>query len=89
MRNFKKIREVYENVSNLPAVRNYENRQDSIKECCPNRYFQNFAQEYKKTNAPETKSAGFSICENKSNNSKFGFCRYQKKEDKDDGMDLE
>lgn len=43
MKNFKKIREVYENVANLPVVRNYENSQNSIKECCPNKYFQNFA----------------------------------------------
>lgn len=85
MKNFKKIREVYENVANLPVVRNYENSQKAIKECCPSKYFQNFAQEYKKTNAPEAKSPCFFICENKQNNSKSGFCRYQKKEN---GMDL-
>lgn len=88
MKNFKKIREVYENVANLPAVRNYENSKNALKECCPNKYFQNFAEEYKKTNKTEAhKSPCFSICsEGKSGNTKFGFCRYQKKED---GMDLE
>ena len=63
MKNFKKIREVYESVSKLPAVINYENSQNATKECCPNKYFQNFAEEYKKTNAPEApKSPCFSIC---------------------------
>ena len=49
MNNFNKIREVYENVSNLAAVKNYESGPKVIKECCPNRYFENFAEEYKKS----------------------------------------
>lgn len=88
MKNFPKLKEVYENVGNLPAIKNYENSSYAVKDTCPNKYFAQFAEEYKKTNKTETqKSQCFSICsENKSTNSKFGFCKFQKK---GDSMDLE
>lgn len=49
MKNFTKIRDVYQNVSNLPAISEYENSLKAIKEICPNKYFQCFAEEYKKS----------------------------------------
>ena len=48
MKDLAKIREVYENIANLPAIKSYENSSRVIKECCPNKYFQDFAEEFKK-----------------------------------------
>jgi len=90
MKNFNKIRKVFENVGNLDAVKNYETSSRAIKECCPNKYFKDFSEEYKKSNqcrSESSKSSCFSIsmCEKK-NNQGAGFCKYEKK---DESMDIE
>lgn len=39
IKDFVKLREVYQNVANLPAIKAYENGPKAIKDICPNKYF--------------------------------------------------
>ena len=77
-------------MANLPAIKNYESGPKAIKEICPNKYFQCFAEDYKKSNqckSESSKSSCFSLCSEKKLKVGTGFCAYQKKEES--SMDLE
>jgi hypothetical protein len=74
----------------LPGIKAYENGPKAIKDICPNKYFQNFTEEYKKSNqckSESSKSSCISISSEKKVKVGTGFCAYQKKEES--SMDLE